>query len=312
MELKSTEKPHAAVVGGAWIELAIDVPKFPDPGETIYTDGVTGRPGGRAPSIAMGLASLGCRVFLLSCVGMDASGSQVLNGVKQAGVNVDFAERAESSPTGIIHALRDPGGNSARLVSRSAGPAMTRTPLLSAKAMISSCQLMALMPDIPEDIFLFALDVAHHFQVPVLALAAPAEKLPAGSIPKIDLLIVDKPAAKILTGVYPDTIAKVDEALNHLLRKGAGAAVAYLNGGGAAATAAVRSTKYFPPAKSGAPSATEALDAFAAGIAYGLMIGAPLQDAVTFALANADATASRSDRDRFPSAGEILEKLAVQ
>jgi len=313
MELKSTTKPHVAVVGTSWMELSIDVPWFPTPGETLYSGPANGGPGGHAPTIASILAALECRVFLLSCVGMDSHGSQVLSDVRRRGINVDYVERIENAATSVIHTLRDPGGNTARMIAGIAGPAMTKTPLLAAKAMISSCQAMALLPDIPEETFTFAIDVAHYFHVPVIAYAAPAENFPVQSLGKIDLLIVNAEGTRKLTGVFPNTIGRADEALNHLISKGASAAIIYLDGAGAAASSALRATRFFPPRKNNrSPAATEAEDAFVAAVVFQMMLGAPIHEAATFALANAAATAARSSPGRFPSPREVSNYLAME
>jgi ribokinase len=311
MDIKTTTKPHIAVVGSSWIEISLDVPKFPSPGETLYSGPIVEKPGGRAPTIALDLAALGCRVFFLSCFGFDDIGSRVISDIKKRGVNADFTERIENTSTGIMHSLRDPAGNTARLISKTAGPAMTRAPLLSAKAMISSCHAMVLLPDVPEDTFIFSIEVAHHFNAPVIVLADPAEGLPDRSLKNIDFLIINKYGAKHLTGIFPDTVGKADDALNHLIQKGVVAAVLYLEGEGAAASTAIRSTKFFPMRKSNAPDATEAEDAFAAGVAYGLTIGAPINEAVTLALANSAAMASRVERDCFPPLREIGRNLIL-
>jgi ribokinase len=312
MELRTTERPNVAVVGGAGVEVSFTVPSFPAPGETVYSGAVAKGPGGRAIAVASGLAALDCRVFFLSAVGLDQQGVRLLASLKSRRINVDYVEHIENAATKTMHVLRDSEGSAARVVPGGAISNMSRSPLFSARAMISSCQLIVLLPDIPEDTFRFALEVAQHYRVPVAALATPPDRIPAPLIPAFDVLIVNPAEALALTRVKVDTLDGANEALNFLLKRGAGAAALYLGRQGAAASSGVGATAYFPAPKSAAPYTPASEDAFAAGLAAALTSGAPLHEAATFAVGYAAAAAANPSAERFPSREDAARCLEIK
>jgi len=311
MKLKTTHKPHIAVIGGARVDMSFSAPGFPAPGETIHSRVLTNGPSGRAVAVASDLAALGCRVFFLSSIGMDQTGSRLIADLQARRVNVDYVERVENAGLDVTLSLRGERGAPARVISGGALSNMSRSPLFSARAMISSCQLLIAVPDIPDDTFLFALDMARHYGVPVMALATPAERLPAQLIPRFDLLIVNAAEALALTHVRADSLDGANEALNFMLKRGAGAAAVYLGSQGAAASAALRSTLFFPPPMSKITFTADAEDAFAAGLGFALTSGAPLPEAATFAVANACATAAAAP-SVFPTPAEVTRSLRIQ
>ncbi len=304
MELRTTTKPHLAVVGGVTMEMSYTLPRFPSPGETVCMEPGLGVPGGRAIAVASSLSALGSRVFFLSCVGLDSVGTRMLADLMSRRVNVDFVERAEKAATEVSHSFKDSEGNRMRAVSRGAVSNMSRTPLFAAKAMISSCHLMVLSPDVPEDTFRFSIEIAHYYHVPVMVLATPAERVPAKLLPLIDVIVVNATEARELTHIRPVCLDTANESLNSLLKRGVGAAVIYLGARGAAASRELRATAFFPGPMTKKPHAAEAEDSFASALAFALAGGAPLAEAVAFANSFA------ADNETADPA--IIAKLAIE
>jgi len=283
MELRTTTKPHLAVVGGVTMEMSYAMPRFPSPGETVCAEPSTVIPGGRAISVATSLAALGSRVFFLSCIGLDTAGNRILADLMARRVNVDFVERAEKAATEVSHSFQGPEGNRMRVVSQGASTIMSRTPLFAAKAMISSCQLMVLSPDVPEDTFRFAIEIAHYYRVPVMVLTSPPERVPADTMPLIDVMVANPVEAKALTHIRPAGLDTANESLNSLLKRGVGAAVIYIGSHGAAASRELRHTMFYPAPMTKAQYGADEEDSFAAALAFSLAAGAPLAESVTFA-----------------------------
>ena len=149
MKLVSSQKPHIAVVGSSDIELSLDLPHTPSPGDSLFSEPVSSRPGGRASDICVALSTLGARVFLFSCVGLDSYGSRILHELRKSRVNTDFVERTDH-PTGMVLNMKDPDGGRIRMIAPGSGLAMGENSLVSGKAMISSCQLAVLLADVSE------------------------------------------------------------------------------------------------------------------------------------------------------------------
>jgi fructokinase len=82
-------------------------------GEILWDCLPSGRHAGGAPfNVAAHIAQLGVSVSLLSSVGQDPLGDEILDVAKQKGVNVDFVSRARVGlPTGTVIATVDALGN---------------------------------------------------------------------------------------------------------------------------------------------------------------------------------------------------------
>jgi fructokinase len=82
-------------------------------GEILWDCLPSGRHAGGAPfNVAAHIAQLGVSVSLLSAVGRDALGDEILEVAKNKGVNIEFVDRARIGlPTGIVLATVDALGN---------------------------------------------------------------------------------------------------------------------------------------------------------------------------------------------------------
>jgi len=310
MRLNSDNKPHVAVVGSADLEFSLPVPHIPAPGDSLFADRMDMQPGGKASNICSALAVLGARVFLFSCVGMDSYGAQILYGLKKRRVNVDFVERIDQ-PTGLVHNIRDPAGNRIRIMTPGAAQKMSATSLFQGKAMLSSCQLMIVLSDVSEEAFLFAINAAHHFRLPVLAVPSPAERFKREWIGKLDLVVAGPAEARTITGARLINLESADSALNWFLKSGCGAAVLYLGRHGAAGSSALRDSFYCPAPLPSGITTPESEDVFIAALAYCLCSGLSLKESCTFAATAAWRMNSAAADAPFPSLSQIGSALTV-
>ena len=69
---------HVIVVGSLNIDLVVEVPTIPPPGETVLGKNFATFPGGKGANQAVAAARLGAEVSLVGRVGADAFGSQLL------------------------------------------------------------------------------------------------------------------------------------------------------------------------------------------------------------------------------------------
>lgn len=311
MKLKTTKTPHIAVVGGADLEFGHSLPHMPSPGESIYAGHVGTRPGGRGADISMALCALGARVFLFSCVGLDSYGASIMGGLRKNRINVDFMQRCDE-PTGLVHNLYDPQGNRIRIIAPGASQHMTTKPIHAGQAMISACQLMIITSEVPPSVFEFSIKVAHHFNVPILAVPSPANRFNTDWIAQCDILLAAHGDAQVITGTAPDSLDKADDTLNFFLKKGCGAAVMHMGRHGAIASEAVRQSVFYPgPVFKGNP-APEAEDIFIAAFAASMCSELSIGEACTRAVAAAWYTNTGiAEGNHFPSENDISAALAV-
>src|SRR5947209_740835 len=77
------------VVGNVAIDTAIDVERFPEPGETIVALGAREDIGGKGANQAVAVARCGERVRLVAALGADAAGARIRTALAAEGVATD-------------------------------------------------------------------------------------------------------------------------------------------------------------------------------------------------------------------------------
>ena len=191
-------------------------------------------PGGMAVRVALALARMGCRVFFLSCVGTDTMGAAILTKLHKNRVNVDFVERRRDEQTTVVAIKNFSGSENFQTVSSGASALMSRASLLSARAMVSSCDLMVILSDLPAEIFTFAIELAHHFRVPVMVYPHQPEGISRGILMKIEILVVDRAGAGLLIGNKANDLDSAAASLHLFMKYGVGAALVVAAGSGIA------------------------------------------------------------------------------
>ena len=102
-----------AVVGSINQDIVIRVPRIPRPGETVHHGRLAHFAGGKGANQAVAAARAGATVSMLSAVGSDAAGDDLLRGLIADGVDTTHVARVDSAATGTaLIAVDDAGANS--------------------------------------------------------------------------------------------------------------------------------------------------------------------------------------------------------
>lgn len=155
------------VVGGAVMDVkarsgaALD-PATSNPGQ------ITTHPGGVGRNIAENLARLGTPTHLVSAVGADSFGEELLAHTRGAGVQLDHVITGVR-PTGTYLAVLDHDGDLSVAVSdMSATDSLTVTDVEPARSLIQHCDLLVVDGNIPLEVAAWLCDVARLGDVPVV------------------------------------------------------------------------------------------------------------------------------------------------
>src|ERR1700754_1610921 len=106
-----------AVLGSANMDLVVQQPRLPHPGETIFGSGFSTVPGGKGLNQAVAAARAGGDVEFLGAVGTDAFGSELRDCLRREGIGVDGLAMV-AGPTGTAHiSVLDGGENTIVVVS---------------------------------------------------------------------------------------------------------------------------------------------------------------------------------------------------
>src|SRR5215813_7735708 len=100
--------PHVVVVGSHAPGLFIRVKRVPTPGETVIGwDFQEPMDGGKGSNQAIAAARLGAKVSFVGCIGCDRIGDEGARWLREAGVDVTYVRRSDSTASGVGVILLD-------------------------------------------------------------------------------------------------------------------------------------------------------------------------------------------------------------
>jgi len=266
------------------MDLVVEVPTIPQPGETVLGTNFATFPGGKGANQAVAAARLGADVSLIGRVGQDAFGDQLLTSARADGINVSHVERDDTAATGVAMITVDERGQNSIAVASGANFRLTADHVLEAWGDLEDIDILVMPLETPLETILMAVELAHQSGVTAVLNPAPAQSLPEQILTKIDVLVPNEPETAQLTNMSINTADERREAANKLLALGVGNVVLTLGSQGTLVLDG--KTKQFtdvPANQVEVVDTTAAGDAFVAALAVGLGEGKPLTEAAKFA-----------------------------
>jgi ribokinase len=300
-------RPRVAVVGSANMDLVVDAPTLPRPGETVLGGTFRTAPGGKGANQAVAATRAGARCDLVGAVGDDAFGAALRESLHTAGVGLDRL-RTVPGPSGVALIAVDAKAENLIVVAPGANGELAglddgdRAAIAAADVLL--CQLEVPLPTVAE-----AAAAARAAGTAVVLNAAPARALDADVLAGVDLLVVNEGEAAAIAagdaGAPPDRLAEalLARVPRVVLTLGArGAAYADRDG----LRLAVRAPRV------AAVDTTGAGDAFAGALAVAWAGGGPTARSLEWACAAGAACARRPGASTaLPTRAEIDELHAA-
>ncbi len=189
-----------AVVGALNRDAVLDVPRLPQPGDTAVglRPATTGFGGKGANQAAAAAAFLGTpdTVAMVGCVGDDAAGQDMLDDLRERGVDVD-AIRRTAGASGSATIAVDPAGENLIVVDPGANASLTpddvRVPL------VADAAVLLLQLEVPADVVLAAISHTRGRVVLNPAPASAANRFTRG----VDVLVPNRLELAELAGAPP-------------------------------------------------------------------------------------------------------------
>src|SRR5947209_406173 len=101
------------VVGSINQDFVLRVSRRPKPGETVTDAELSFHPGGKGANQAVAAARLGAKVTMLGRVGEDAFGKELVENLRENGVDIDHVKPVSEAPTGSAFVTVTPDGENA-------------------------------------------------------------------------------------------------------------------------------------------------------------------------------------------------------
>ena len=286
--------PKITVIGSLNIDLVVQVPRMPAPGETIAGHGFHIIPGGKGANQAVAAAKLGAQVTMVGRVGDDSFGQMQRRGMEALGIRTEFLITDEEEPTGTALIMVDAQGQNSIVVVSGANGRLTPADVEAARPAIGASDAVLLQLENPISTVQHAAEVARELGVPVVLNPAPAprQQLSRQLLRNVDYLIPNEFEATALAGIQVTSQDSAKRAAAYLRAQGVETVILTLGAQGALAVSP-QGTIYAPAFSVQAVDTTAAGDAFVAAFGVALCEGQPLPDALRFANATGALTVTR-------------------
>ncbi|MCY4061666.1 MAG: ribokinase [Chloroflexi bacterium] len=296
---------YAVVQGSLNIDLVFRGPRLPGPGESVLGESFSTFPGGKGANQAVQLAKLGVETHMIGRVGTDDYGDQLIDSLEAAGVNTDGVVRDSDLGTGKGWVFIDGAGENYIIVVPEANMVWRPSDLTPLRALFTRADVFLCQLETPVPLVDSCLRLAKASSALTMLNAAPAIELPGPLFAYVDVLVLNQTEAAFYSGRQVKGVHGALAAAAELRGRGCGAAVITLGERGAIAVSQagdIRCGAYTVDAV----DVTAAGDSFCGGLAYALVNGQDMRDALQFACACGALTVTRAGaQPSLPTLAEI-------
>lgn len=293
------------------MDLVVRSERLPRPGETLIGQTFQEIPGGKGGNQAIAAARLGADVGMVGCVGNDAFGVRLRDGLNSEQVNTKFIVDLPGYASGIaVISVEDSGQNCITVIPGANGE-LRSSHLKLAESMFVGAGVLIVQLEVPVPTVLFAMDLARHAGMKIILDPAPA---PSGHLQmqelfKVDVICPNETETEILTGIPVYDVGDATRAARRLCELGAKNAVITMGSRGALWCDG-NDIGFVEAIPVNAVDTTAAGDAFTAALALRLYEAIDMDQAVRFACAAGALAASRHGaQPAMPTRQEVLQLL---
>ncbi len=265
------------------MDLVVQAPRMPLPGETIMGGPFRTVRGGKGANQAVACARLGAETWMLGRVGADSFGDQLLAGLQGDGVHIDLVARDPDEPSGVAIIIVEASGQNSIVVAPGSNMRLTAADL-DRVGDWAAFDVLLMQLEIPIEVVQAAVQRARAAGVLTVLDAGPPRELPPELVAAVDVISPNETEACAILGLPADAALSPEDAARRLLHAGARNVVLKLGAEGAL-VATAQSVENVPAFKVEPVDTTGAGDAFTAALAVSLAEGKTLADAARVACA---------------------------
>ncbi|MXY60076.1 MAG: ribokinase, partial [Chloroflexi bacterium] len=225
--------PTVVVLGSINMDLIGAAPRLPSPGETVLGGGFYTAPGGKGANQAVAAARMGASVRMVGRVGTDLFAPQLLDNLRDAGVDVSGVAEDPDAASGVAMILLDASRENRILVASGANMRCDDTQVDAVKSALDGADALMLQCEIPAAASLKGARIAKEMGVRVVWDPAPAEGFPPDAYALVDVLTPNQAEAAALTGIDVTDAVSAESAARALVQRGVRAIVVKMGEAGA-------------------------------------------------------------------------------
>ncbi|MAG36642.1 MAG: ribokinase [Dehalococcoidia bacterium] len=302
------------VIGGVNMDMMVQTPRLPRPGETVAGGRFVLAPGGKGANQAIAAARLGAPVRFIGKVGRDQFGDEAVANFQRHGVDVYGLARDATEPSGIALILVDAQGENAIAQAPGANHRVTAAEVEALAPLFEGVAMVVGQFEVPAEATLAAFRLGRACGARTVLNAAPAVPLGGPWLDLVDTLIVNEGEAEVVglaAGLHAATPEGWADGLHGL---GYPQVILTLGRQGAYAVTA-DSQVHVPAFAVEAVDTTGAGDAFVGGLVVALAERQPMEPAVRLGCAvGALATQAVGPQESLPDramAQRLVERAAT-
>jgi ribokinase len=306
-------RPRICVVGSSNIDLTFRTSRLPRPGETIAGLAFQLGFGGKGANQAVMAAQLGACVTMVSKVGRDSFGEDIIRNFQKHDVDTTHVQIDEQRHTGVASIIVDEQARNCILVVPGANLGLSPADIQAAAAIIQSADVLICQLEVPVEANLAAFRLAKAAGVRTILNPAPAASLPDELLGLTDLCIPNETEVELLTGSAVPGLAEAEVAARQLLLRGPRTVIVTLGERGVLLVDGSAGEEHILPVPVQAVDPSGAGDAFIGSFAVFLAEGLPLRSAMSQANTVAALSVTRpGTQAAFPQRDEVEAFLAYQ
>lgn len=298
------------VLGSINADHVIQVPHFPQPGETLSGQNYHIVYGGKGANQAVAAARLGTKVDFIACIGEDKIGLEMKQAFQKDGINTDSIATIQSETTGIAMIQVADSGENSIVISAGANAHLTTDIVDKFKQKILDADALLMQLETPLDAIIYATKIAKQAGKHTVLNPAPAKALPDELLAQLTMITPNETEAELLTGVKVVDEQSAAQAAAVFHQKGVAIVLITLGAKGVFISHNALQ-KIIPGFRVQAKDTTAAGDTFNGALVTALLEQKSLEEAIQFAHAAAAISVTRfGAQTSIPSRQETLDFLA--
>ncbi|MFU2137103.1 ribokinase [Gallibacterium anatis] len=298
------------VLGSINADHVIQVPHFPQPGETLSGQNYHIVYGGKGANQAVAAARLGAKVDFIACIGEDKIGLEMKQAFQKDGINTDSIATIQGETTGIAMIQVADSGENSIVISAGANAHLTTDIVDKFKQKILDADALLMQLETPLDAIIYATKIAKQAGKHTVLNPAPAKALPDELLAQLTMITPNETEAEVMTGIKVVNEESAAQAASVFHQKGVAIVLITLGAKGVFISHNALQ-KIIPGFRVQAKDTTAAGDTFNGALVTALLEQKSLEEAIQFAHAAAAISVTRfGAQTSIPSRQETLDFLA--
>ena len=264
-------KPQIVVVGSSSIDLVLKASKIPTANETVLATSLQSFLGGKGANQAIATSRLGAHTSLISRVGMDPYGQQVLRNLYEEEVNVAYVVEDEEESTGTAYVTASDEGNAITVVP-AANYNLSAKDIDEAEKFLIHADLILTQLEIPSETVEYLFKKAQKLNKKIGIYAAPGRSISDEIISYSSFIVAKSTDLEVIFG-GKDHKEIIKQLPNKLFVRDGANSTSYFDG---------NEMKYFRKVPKTEAHSMGLGDAFTSGFSIALLHGNSIEDCVKF------------------------------